>query len=116
MFDCYCDYDPAEFYDATIVMHARKQHKCDECFKQIMIGHRYERVVGKWEGRVEVYKTCDRCLSLREWVMAHVPCACWAHGNMIDDVIEAARDFSSEAPGLLFGAYRRKIKIDHVGA
>jgi hypothetical protein len=49
--------------------------------------------------------------TLKEWVKAHVPCFCWAHGNIIEDAIETARNYAHEAPGLLFGAYRRQVAI-----
>ena len=71
----------------------------------------YEYTVGKWEGDVNTFKTCAHCLALRDYVKAHVPCFCWYYENMLEDAIEAAREWSHEAPGLLFGAYRRKIQI-----
>ena len=111
MSECYCDYDPAEFYHSE-KRKARKQHKCDECDGVIQSGERYEHVRAKWEGDVGTYDTCARCLDLREFIMAHVPCVCWAHGNMIEDCIEAAQELAHETDGLLFGAYRRKVLIE----
>lgn len=64
-----------------------------------------------WD-RVDTFKTCSRCLALRDWVKAHVPCFCWHHDNMIEDAIETCDHYSPEAPGLLFGAYRRRILIE----
>lgn len=113
MNDCYCDYDgePPAVYRAKL-MTARKQRKCNECGVQILPGERYENVFGVWEGKGETFGTCHRCLALREWVQAHVPCVCWAHGNAQEDLMEIARECSYDAPGLLFGAYRRQIAID----
>jgi hypothetical protein len=97
---CFCDYDPAEFYWSR-VHRARKQHKCHECGKHIERYERYERVTAKWEGMIETCLTCERCLAVRGYVQAHVPCFCWAHHNMLDDAIECMREFSHElAPGM----------------
>ena len=82
-----------------------------ECGRVIEPGDAYEHVRGKLDGEVDTFKTCPRCLALKEWVKAHVPCFCLAHGNIIDDAIETARGYAHEAPGLLFGAYRRQVAI-----
>ncbi len=110
-YDCYCDYDPADFYKSQM-RQARKEHKCDECFKPIRIGEKYEYVSAKWEHGFDVYKTCYRCLALREFVKSNVKCFCWAHGNMIQDAMDTANEFYEQGNGLLFGAYRRKILIE----
>ena len=107
--ECYCDFEPAKVYQADVHV-ARKQHKCDECHRTISSGERYERVFGIWD-EPRTYKTCARCLALREFVTAHVPCTCWTHGNMIDDCMEEAYEYAHEAPGLMFGAYRLKVLI-----
>lgn len=108
--DCYCDFEPATLYTATI-RRARKPHQCSECGGLIAVGDRYEHVFGVWEGSPDTFKTCPRCLALREWVRAHVPCFCWSHQNIHDDAIETARAYAHHAPGLLFGAYRRLVAI-----
>jgi hypothetical protein len=108
--NCSCDYDCPEFYVAEH-RRARTAHRCDECQRSIEPGERYEHVRGKWDGQVGSFDTCTRCLALREWVAAHVPCFCWAHGNLLDDAIETARAYADQAPGLLFGAYRRELAI-----
>lgn len=111
MTECFCDYDSPLAYGRAEPI-ARKAHRCEECGGVIAPGERYERVFGVWErGRPEVFKTCPRCIALRDWVSAHVPCFCWAHGNIRDDAIETARSWAHEAPGLLFGAYRREVAI-----
>lgn len=107
---CECDWDPPSVYSKALHA-ARKEHKCFECCCSIKPGEKYERVFGIWDGSRDTFKTCSRCLSLREWVQAHVPCVCWQHGNIRDDAIEAARGWAHEAPGLLFGAWRREVAI-----
>lgn len=107
---CECDYEPADVYSASIRV-ARKTHKCRECACEINPGDRYESVFMIFDGRPHVDKTCPRCLALREWVKAHVPCFCFGHGNAREDAMNTARNWAHEAPGLLFGAYRREIAI-----
>ena len=107
---CYCDFEHPEFYHRE-QRTARTAHKCSECRSTIHPGERYEHVRGKWEGDVGTFNTCCRCLALREWVTAHVPCACWTHGNMREDVLADAEHWGMQAPGLWFGAMRREVLI-----
>jgi len=105
---CFCDYDPPIFARAAKPV-ARVEHKCYECGGRIGAGEQYERVSGLWD-RAEgltTFKTCPRCLALREFVKAHVPCLCWAHGNTIEDCMNAVEEFAHETVGLRFGALRR---------
>lgn len=88
-------------------------HRCTECDSTIHPGERYERVFGVWERDPGVVRTCPRCLDLRDFVAAHVPCFCWSHGNTREDALATARAFAAEAPGLLFGALRREVTIRH---
>jgi len=112
--ECYCDYDPATVYRKAVYT-ARKAHKCYECSRNIKPGESYERVFAIWDGDPTSIATCSHCLALREFVVAHVPCSCWTHGNMIDEVMEDADQWAHEAPGLWFGALRRKILIQRAG-
>lgn len=110
MSTCFCDYESPSMYSASTPK-AIKLHSCDECGRAIHIGERYEKVVAVWDGSFGTYRTCQRCLNLRAYVQAHVPCFCWAHGNIIEDAMETARHWNLEAPGLLFGAYRLQVAI-----
>lgn len=118
-YDCYCDYDPAEFYRAEIRT-ARKMHKCEECAGSILPGDRYESAIGKWDGRVDTFKTCERCVDIRQWVKNNVPCLCWAHGDTMDACREAVDEASWRAPtetvGLRFGFLRRVVARDKFNA
>lgn len=115
MIECYCDYEIPEFYERT-TRTARKDHKCYECGRLIAPGELYEYVAAKSYGDMWYAKTCSRCLDLRTYVLAHVPCSCWTHGNMIEEVIEDAEHWNHEAPGLLFGALRRRVLINRAPA
>jgi hypothetical protein len=108
---CYCDYEPAEFCDTTIRV-AKKAHRCGECGYSIRPGERYEVAAGKWEGQISVHKTCGRCLALREYIQAHVPCFCWAYGGLLNDAEETLDQYRYETPGLWFGALRLVARIE----
>ena len=105
---CYCDYDSPRWY-ASKVRRARKVHKCEECNGLIAVGEQYEAAWGvmDWGERPYMAKTCDRCLTLRIWVKNNLPCFCWAHGNLDDDMDNAIDDARWRAPqetqGLWFG-------------
>lgn len=113
--DCSCDYEPADFYCKTL-RKARKAHKCEECSGAIRPGETYEYVSGMWDGNLSDFKTCARCVDLRTWVKNNVPCVCWAHGNLHEDlketVSEAAWRAKEETAGLRFGFLRRMVAID----
>jgi hypothetical protein len=54
------DGDQSEFWVESSPK-ARKAHKCCECRESIQPGERYQRVVGKWDGRLETYRFCVPC-------------------------------------------------------
>lgn len=110
MAECYCDYEAFSVYRQAIHV-ARKQHKCYECGAAILPGDRYESAFGVYDGEPHTMATCPLCLDLRQFVLAHVPCSCWTHGDMIETIIGDAQQYAHEAPGLLFGAYRRQVRI-----
>lgn len=76
---CGCDTDdPAAFYESKDVMRARKVMDCSECDGVILPGESYNRIYGIWptiDGPA-AYRTCARCMVLKEFVLAHIPCAC----------------------------------------
>lgn len=109
-FSCYCDHEPPTVYRKAEHT-ARKPHKCYECARQIAAGERYERVFAIWDDDAKSVATCRHCVAIRDWVVAHVPCTCWAHGNMLDDVHYAVEKYWHEAPGLLFGYLRRRAAL-----
>ena len=60
-----CDCINPEFFVNEIVK-ARKQHRCEECNRRIEIGMRYHSIRGKWDGKLESYKVCRWCESVRD--------------------------------------------------
>jgi hypothetical protein len=100
-----------EFYSLTMPV-ARKQHKCSECRCAIPAGQKYESASGKWDGMFQQFKTCQRCIDLRAYMKAHVPCFCFSYENMLGDAIDTAREWKHEAPGLLFHVYRYTLTAE----
>lgn len=91
---------------------ARKEYRCCDCNGKILPGERHWYATGRCEGEWFAARRCDRCTALYEFVKAHIPCLCVSFGNMIEEIMEIADAASHEAPGLLFGAWRRKVLID----
>ena len=118
--ECYCgDYEEPTLHNVS-TRKARKGHICSECGKTIAAGEHYEYVSGMWEGCFNAFKTCPRCTGLREWVTAHVPCACYAHGNLLNDLWTAVDVVTYELPedtqGLRFGFLRHMHAIKRPGS
>lgn len=109
--DCYCDYEMPTVHNVSTPT-AKKAHKCEECRSTIQPGDKYERSEGLWDGEWQTFKTCKRCLDLREFVRANVPCFCWGHGNLHDDCANTIEEYAHETVGLRFGYLRRKVLID----
>lgn len=107
MAECYCDYDYTFSVYRCANHVARKQHRCYECGRVIAPGERYEYAFGYGDGESMSAHTCQQCTDIRDWVVAHVPCCCWAHGNVHDDIRNTVDHYWPEAPGLLFGWLRR---------
>jgi hypothetical protein len=116
MTECYCDYDAPVFYTAKCVK-ARKPHKCGECGRGIAAGEIYEKAIGKMDdGYIYTPKTCSHCRDIRQFVQNSVPCFCWAHGSLDDDVSNAVQDAyyraRDEVKGLAFAVGRLMVKRD----
>ena len=85
MIRCVCgDYDgePADFY-VTRMVRARKAHICVECREEVAPGEKYERTSGKWNGSMDIIRTCVLCLRIRDdlcpngWVYGMLREAIW---------------------------------------
>lgn len=108
---CYCDYEPADAYWASRPI-ARKAHRCDECGGKIECGERYERVRAIWDGYPDTVKTCVYCLAMRDLVESRMECFCWAHHNLLEDLIETVRD-SDDIHGLQMAVGRIMVERNH---
>jgi hypothetical protein len=111
---CFCDYEPATVWRQSLPK-ARAAYRCEECGSPISKGEEHEYVFGVWDGYAGSFRTCMRCVDLRQWVKNNIPCTCWAHGNLLEDLrasIDEARDRApSETRGILFGYLRRLLPI-----
>jgi len=110
MSNCYCDFDPPEFYSTT-TPRANKQHTCSECGSPISPGEKYERAVGNWCGGIDVFKTCPDCLEIRD-ALSEMDCFCWTHGGLYEDVLTQFGE-AQFSPGLRF-AYMRILATHKV--
>lgn len=112
---CECDWDDCERPDFFSVVHvnkARKVHKCAECNGPIFTGESYKRVTGKWNGDVDIYRTCASCLELEEWAKISVPCFCWnIFGELHERVKEMVDDVAPNVPGFFFEYGRRMVRL-----
>lgn len=99
MTECYCDYETPTVYSIATPT-AKRSHKCIECGNAISIGERYERITSLFDGEWDTYKTCCRCIAVREYVKAHVPCFCWYHYNLLDDADAAMDEYAHLVPGM----------------
>ena len=52
---------------------AKKEHKCCECNRTILIGEEYERSSGKFDGSFWDEKTCNECAEIRIAFTCEVP-------------------------------------------
>ena len=88
MSNCSCiyvdDYDTADFHK-SVKRKAIKEHKCCECGRTIERGEIYEYVSAKYDGRIDTFKTCLDCLSIRDvffcngWLYEGMKEALWEH-------------------------------------
>ena len=53
-----------DFYNNRIIK-SRKEHRCNECGVTIPFGQNYQRIKGKWDGRILTYKICTICSEIR---------------------------------------------------
>lgn len=86
--DCACVYvdehgDTPSFYNESLRT-ARKAHACGECKRVIAPGETYESTTGCWDGRIDRYKTCADCVSVR----AAFFCERWNFGEIWWDLRE----------------------------
>lgn len=61
----------------------RKEHVCTECRRVIQVGEVYERLVGIWAGRLQVFNTCSDCQSIRDVLFCEGSCL----GMLREDIL-----------------------------
>lgn len=80
----YCDQYVEEISRETPV--ARTEHRCGECDRVIGPGEKYERLVAKWDGDLDVSKTCAHCLRARGWL--NTECGGFIYTEVAEELIE----------------------------
>ena len=109
--DCTCDYDPPEFSKEKIAV-AKKEHTCCECGHKIQPVEKYEYFFGKWDGVLYTYKTCERCVSLRELVAQHNG-GCWIYTMLFDEYYEVLQDIHGLENDDDWWEHAHKVKHKH---
>jgi len=96
---CECDYGDAESPEflSEEKRRARKDHRCSDCGGVIAVGETYVHVSGMWGGRIETYKICSGCGSLR----GVFGCACF--GELKSEIFEELHE-TGDLPIGDFGA------------
>lgn len=112
---CACDYETPSVCSSQM-RRARKPHRCDECRRTIEPGELYQRTWGVWDGEPDSFKACGICIQFRDYVLAHVPCFCWAYGNVIVDGLETLAWNAQHCPGLFFGGARLVVQARRMRA
>lgn len=82
---------------------ARREHKCDECYRVIRHGERYRRDAFVSEGEFHHHKTCGHCMVARQWLSDE--CGGWMYGGVEEDV----RDHCTGYGEYPFGVHRLAV-------
>jgi hypothetical protein len=92
----YTDYESMLMIAETFPR-ARKSHCCCECGRDVEKGEEYERAVGVNDGRIETYKTCLDCVSVRRAFF----CDGWGYCAVWQDLWEHLQEvcWYGQAPG-----------------
>ncbi|MFC5423015.1 hypothetical protein ACFPOB_26045 [Bosea eneae] len=109
-YECVCDFDMPEFQN-TYRRKARKAHRCEECSAPIMAGETYRYDVGKWEGEILHFRTCQPCDDLAKWARISMPCFCYVFGALHESAREMVREVRKDVPGFVMEWGRRMVAI-----
>jgi hypothetical protein len=74
-------------------------------------GEQYEHVWGVWDDGPRVFKTCRRCLNLRQFMEKHAHCFCWTFGDVRSAAREEAHEWRGDTGGDLFALGRLEVAI-----
>lgn len=56
-------------FDTSSKVKARKLHRCSECYGTINPGDTYEKVFVVHDGDASNFKTCQKCVEARDWLL-----------------------------------------------
>jgi hypothetical protein len=110
---CRIDNDSGEFpeFFRSKVVVAKKTHKCGECYAGILVGEKYERSVGKWDGSFNTHSTCSSCVEIRDHFFDHYCFEClWDDlGECVEDItLKDLDELTPEAVGKLEGKFQER--------
>lgn len=90
---CDIDYDPPQFYTQAD-RKARKEYRCDECFRKIIKGETYRNHFGVYDNnKGTTFRTCIHCCVAVDWLMKQ--CNGYTHGNVMYEILEHAEEYRS---------------------
>lgn len=72
------DGEPADLSTIKLVK-SRKEYACSECGDKIPKGALHEYAHGRWEGTWDTFRTCARCLNVRDEFFEG-----WYYGGMVE--------------------------------
>lgn len=87
---CRTDGEAADVYSVVSPV-ARKEHRCGECGRTILVGEPYERHSMVYDGSASSHAVCTHCAVLTEWLV--VECGGAITHEMIEDIEEHAHDY-----------------------
>jgi len=85
------DGDRADLYSIANRI-ARKEHRCGECRRTILVGEPYERHSMVYEGTASDHIICSHCAVLSAWI--GVQCGGTVCGELIEDIEEHAQEYN----------------------
>lgn len=109
------DCDRANVYVAR-TFRARKQHRCQECWRLIEPGENYERVFMAYDGTAYTSKTCQHCVGARKLLIKH--CDGFLHESVLEDLqnhISEALPWSMQAARFVVAMRRKWIPFSGAG-
>lgn len=81
----------ADVYRSEVGILARKQHRCGECSRTILIGEPYDRHRYLYDGYWTTHLVCSHCAVLGNWLLKE--CGGTVSGEMIEDIEEHAQEY-----------------------
>jgi hypothetical protein len=87
---CRVDGERADAYSVTRRV-ARKEHRCGECRRTILVGEPYDLHGMVYEGTASSHSVCTHCAVLTEWLVQE--CGGTVTGELIEDIEEHAQEY-----------------------
>ena len=110
---CECNTDdvPPTVWRQATVRRSRKPATCCECRSVIPVGSSFLRTFGVWDCEPKTFITCADCLAFLAWVEAHLPCFCYAYGQLFSEAADDCYEWAQEeALPELYDECRARIK------